>query len=249
MALITAKESENALFFSAREFMIAPLTFEGDWTEIRCGFFVSGCDANFESEVNSDDELRSVSNVSDLITIGLKNSDTLDLPGEAGAIFLGLKSGESFGSEQGKFTNPDPLVSSSRGSAANYLGFLSGVGYNGVTEIGPSLMGESAVEFPLITPDEGYCGFYCLKFVISNRGDSNQAVNVYVAGISKVSGGDYSPIALRALMHSIEFEAPTTIAWNSAGVALDIPDAFYMRLPFFNNRLMLASMMAVQYQP
>lgn len=249
MALITPKESEGAQFCAAREFTLAPMGFDDDWTEIRCGFFVSGCDANLEDVANDTDETRTVTNVSDLITVGIKNSDSLDLPGEAGSLFIGLKNASSFGSDQGKFTNPDPLVSSSRGAAGNWLGFLRVAAFNGVTEINSDILGESAIAFPLITPESGYCGFYCVRFVISDRGGASQSVAVSVDSNSKISGSDYSPPALRALINQASFGTAPSVAWTEGGVALDIPDAFYIRLPFFKNRLMLAALMAVQYQP
>jgi hypothetical protein len=254
MSLLRQKEALMALYLAAREQMTAPFDFGSDWTEIRCGAFISGCQANDEA-ANANDDSAGFQNedVDNAIYFGIKNSDSSALPGETDSLFIGVKPtggnpSDNY-SEWNAYDPPGVTVTTICDSA----GSMSACGFAGTSLIDGGVItspaGSGALRFKDYSAASGYCGLYVLRFVISNRGSASQSVSVSLASRTEVVGTDYSPFALQQEMNNASFGAAKTITWNTGASARTIPDAFFIRLPFFSNRLMIAAMRAIKYQP
>lgn len=257
MALLLPKESIMSLYLAPREGMIAPLNFGDDWTEIRCGVFVSGCYANDEA-FNAGDAQAGFMNedVENGVYFGLKNSDSAAIPGQADSLYLGVKptGGLPFDnySEWQAYSEGFPPVPIT--SIADPLFRMSACGYDGTDLVDGGIISapsysNGAIHFRKYTDSQGYCGFYVIRFIINNRGASNQSVSISIASKGVVEGIDYTPFALQQEMNNANFGSAKTVAWNDGGSARGIPDAFYIYMPFYSNRIMIAAMRAIKYQP
>lgn len=187
-----------------------------------------------------------ISTVADIIAFGIKDSATSALPGQTGSLFLGVTSANgtvsnTFGTGTG--------FSSNQGNPMT----LSATGYAGVTKIGGTNSESTAgMDYPTDTSvSSSYNGFFALKFVINNLGLSSQTVTISNAHSTPVSGTDYSAGALRTLINNGTYTNARTIAWNDGAAARDIPDACWIRMPFYSNRIRLSqpAPMLVRYAP
>lgn len=237
---------DRAFILDPREFFTRQLDFE-DWTELRMGMFFSLVKSGVGNE-NVIAEQESVTNITneDIITIGLKNSDNDNLPGFSGALFLGVTNhydGVSELTRDFAFTNVC--------WAASQSGFLTVAGRYDTTLIGatPSEAVNNLECGITVANSTAYCGFFAIKFVILNRGLSTQSVKMSTAKLGAVSGADYTPSALRTLINNSTYGTERTIAWNDGAAARVIPDSFWIRLPFYNNRLRLSCIRAIRYAP
>ncbi len=246
MATIYQKTvSDKMCILAPREFILRPFNFLTDWTEMRFGFYFDGVASSGD---NTDVSTESVvlSSSSDRIAIGLKNSDTNDIPGATGSLFVGIMTATG-------------LQSVCTGSGSSFgsngvSGQLSGGAYHDTTLVGGTtseyLGGSSKMGFPSASSGAtGYNGFFVIKFIINNLGTSSQSFTISVASTASISGTDYSAQALRLLMNSGTFDTPATVAWNDGAVARTIPDAVYIRMPFYSNRFRMSAMRAIRYAP
>lgn len=243
MATIYQKIStDRTCILDPREYFIRAIDF-GAWTEARIGFYCAQVSSSDDNAIGTTESV-TVNSVADRISIGLKNTDTNDLPGEAGSMFLGAINGI------GATANTN---GASGYYAAGALGnVFSGVGYNGATPI-EGTTSDLLSNFITMPADpsvaSSYNGFFALKFVITNLGLSSQSVAISSAASTTISGTDYSASALRISMNNATYGTAVTIAWNSGVAAYDIPDGFWIRLPFYNNRLRLSVIEAIRYAP
>jgi hypothetical protein len=247
------KESQVVVYLDPREGMIAPLNFDSNWTEIRIGAFISGRD--YISDINSvDDQVGfGTETPGDSLYFGLKNSDNNALPGEVNSLYLGIRTqsaGVSENQSEWVAYNP-PIEMTEIGDA---VGQVQAVGFQGATmvdggNIRSSAYANGTIKFADYSAGDGYCGLYVIKFVINNKGFASQSVSMSLAQKAVVDGFDYSPFALRQEMNNADFGPSVTIPWNSGGAAREIPDSFFVRMPFFKNIIMIASMRAIKYQP
>ncbi len=237
--------TDKTCILAPREYFLRPFNFLA-WTEARFGLFFGGVTAAGDN-TSSTSESVAKSSVSDIIAFGIKNSSTSDLPGQAGSLFLGVTSDNdasctTFG------------VGAAGGDYASISGnpaFLVSTGYNGVTKIGGTdTQACNGMHYPTVTSGAtNYCGFFGLKFVINNIGLSTQSVTLSSSFVSTVSGSDYSAAALRTLLNNSTYNNSSTLTWNDGVSARAIPDALYLRMPFYNNRIRVSSMMGVRYAP
>ncbi len=237
--------SDKTNILAPREYFIRPFDFQ-NWTEARFGILWSAV-ASSGDNVTVAPETVALSTAADLISFGLKDSATSALPGQAGSIFLGATNA----------LGASALTFGAGAAGANFasnLGnpaVLAATGYNGVTKFGGTgSEGIDGIQCPSNTAvASGYCGFYALKFVINNRGLSTQTVTITGSTQSTVSGTDYSASALRILLNNATYTNGGTIAWNTGAAARDIPDSFWIRAPFYSNRMRISCMMGVRYLP
>ncbi len=238
MAIIYTKLTDKTVVLSPREGAGRKFNFSS-WTEVRVGMFFVGVSSSGPN-VDNIAESVALSSVSDRISFGIKNSSTTDMPGVAGTKFLGVVTRTGLTS--------DSQAATAFRSAGG--GGLSAAGYNGVTLIGGGAPEEiDPMVFPGASLSTGYNGFYALKFVISNLGGATQAVAISSSPESPVVGTDYSASALRTKINNATYGTPASIAWNSGGVALAIPDAVWVRMPFFNNAIRISAIRAIRYAP
>lgn len=226
-----------------REFQRATLTQKlgSNWTEARVGLYFTGVDAH-DVNVAPPDETLAVADVSDYLTIGLKDAATYNLPGEAGGFFIGVRS-------TGTTSAVEAPLLGGNGFFADSNEECSAVAYAGATLIDGGVVANGAMLFPDPEPDDGFNGFYCMKFVVNNRGTSTQSVSVSVARTAQVDGFDYSKATLYQAMNNATFGAAKTLAWNTGAAARTLPDASWVRIPFYNARIRIQAIMAIKIAP
>lgn len=241
--LFYSKEGFSVAVLAVREFQRATLTEKlgSDWTEMRLGMFFSGVDAH-EENLAPPTETLTVLDESDYLTFGLKDAATYFLPGEAGGIFVGIRSTGGIG----KALAPAGV---SPGWFADSNEECSAVGYAGAALIDGGVIAAGALRFPDPEPATGYSGFYCVKFVVNNRGASSQSVSMSIARSSQVSGADYGRSALYQAINNSTFATGKTVAWNNGASARTLPDAAWVRIPFYNARIRIQEIMAVKIAP
>lgn len=232
------KNGEITAVLSPREFFLgkASLSLLSGWVECRIGMFFSVVDDQFENAACPSEDV-AVSGVNDYVFFGLKDSSPLTLPGEAGSLFLGVRS-------TGTTTRVVP-ASTSAGYVADSAVSVSAVGYNGVTLSNGGAMTDAAILFPDPAPIAGFNGFYCLRLMVSNAGSSTQSVGISISRSGSVAGDDYSVAALRQTILNALFSPGNSVPWNNGVVATQLPDSVWARFPFYNARLRVHSIMQI----
>lgn len=242
MATIYTKESEKVCILAARELMLREFDF-GAWTEMRMGLFF-GDVANTGDNTAGANESVSLASVSDRIWFGIKDPDTTVLPGETGATFLGATT------RTGDVSRVEPANGGIGSFGGGALRALSAVGAHDTTLVGASA--SEALEV-MILPNSSvgssnYNGFFGLKFTVNNIGTSSQTVDITSSTVTNPAlGTDYSLDALRTLL--VTFGNPSTtrnIAWNTGAAARAIPTAWFVRVPFYSNRLRMSSVCMIK---
>lgn len=211
-----------------------------DWTQCVIGFFFAGVDGH-DNDLPGPTELRTVTDDSDRLFVGLKNSANRTLPGFANSYFLGVRSTGAVS----KCLAP----SSGAGFFADSNEECSAVGYSGTTLVDGGVLTDASLQFPLPDPENGFNAFYAVKISLSSRGTSSQAAHISTARTAKVDGIDYSKSALIQAINSATFGAPNTVPWNDGFSAKTLPDAVWIRLPFFNNRFRIHALTAIKTNP
>lgn len=231
------KEGVPTAVLAVREFQRATLTAKlgSNWTEARIGMFFSGVDAH-EENTPPPMETMAVADVSDYVFFGLKDANSYFLPGEAGGTFVGIRS-----------TGTTSRVGADYFADSNEE--CSAVAYAGTTLIDGGVIENGSLRFPDPEPATGYSGFYSVKFVVNSRGLSSQSVSISVARSGDVSGADYGKAALYQAINNSSYGAAKTVAWNTGAAARALPDASWVRIPFYNSRIRIQEIMAVKISP
>ena len=127
---------------------------------------------------------------------------------------------------------------------------LHGVGYYDTTLVDSGTNVNNWLRYPHpCTAATGYCGAYVVRFVIANRGAATQTIAVGTRNDYPIAGSNYTSSALLAYFNGLVAADFTpnpgaSVAWNTGAAARVVPDAFYLRLPFFNNRIRISAMVA-----
>lgn len=242
MAKIYAKSVTNkTLILSPREYFLRPFDFGTDWTEVRMGFFFGGVTSGGDNTQAAAEAL-TVSTPADKIFVGLKNSDDEAIPGFAGSLFFGHMTA----------TTRQSIVES--GSAFSGTGGALAVGgYVGTSLIGGSTSeetGSQKMSFgSLVANASSYDGFFALKFVIANRGLATQTVTITSVANDPQVNSDYNETTVQTRINNGTYAGSKTLAWNDGSVAYDIPDAVFIRLPFYSNRIRISVIRVIRYAP
>lgn len=239
MAIIYQKiATDKTLILSPREGILRAFDF-GAWTEMRIGIFYSGVTSGGDN-TQSVAEVVALSSPADRLAFGIKNSDTDDLPGEAGGTFLGASN------------------STGNGSECNGVGFFSqGAGavvacaFNGATLVDGGAIADTLGNYLLypanVSAATQYCGFSGLKLTVTDLGLSSQTVGLSFSNTQNVPGDTYGIGPLRTYLNNSSYGTVRTMTWNDGAAAYDLPDAFFLRMPFYNNRIRVSAMIAARY--
>jgi hypothetical protein len=238
MAKIFEKSvTDKTLILEPREGLLRKFDFGNDWTEVRVGMFFSIVTAAGDDTYSGTLESLAFNTAADYVTFGLKNTSDEALPGLADSLFLGYMQPSGLGAQfsSGNIQNASNNQMSSGGF----------VGTTGVINAGtasrhlpcPTLAGTSA----------DYAHGAMLKFVIADRGLATQTVTV-TFGWTQTTGTDYSASLLRTEMNNATYNGlGSALAWNDTSDAYDIPDGFWVRLPFYDYRLRISAIRAIRY--
>lgn len=236
------KEGTPTAILAVREFQRASLTAQlgNDWTEVRIGMYFTGVGAHDDNLAPANESV-AVSDVSDYVTFGIKDAGSYALPGETGGYFIGIRS-----------TGTTSRMSSpvlATGWFADTGEECSAVGYAGATLIDGGVIANGSLRFPDPEPATGCNGFYCVKFTVNSRGTSSQSVTMSIARSDQVDGSDYGKAALYQAINNSTYGATRTVAWNTGAAARTLPDAAWVRIPFYNGRIRIQEIMTVKISP
>jgi hypothetical protein len=240
MALIYAKTvTDNMLVLGNREGYLRKFDFGTNWNVIRVLAFISGVNNTAGENTASASETVALTTTADRIFFGIKNSDNSNLPGTADSCFLGA-------------TTPTGVASECNGSAFQQSGgtLLAAGGWQDTTLVGGTT-GQNlsyAMSYPTVTGSSTYNGWFGLQFTIANRGGTaTQTMNILAERSDSVSGTDYSASKLLTLANAAGWAGTSrTLNWYGGGVAYDIPDAVFIRVPFYNNRCRISAIRVVK---
>ncbi len=235
MAEIYTKTTKKTLILEPRECVIRQFDF-GAWTEMRMGMYFSGIAAS-GNDSQGLGETVAVASALDRITFGIKDSDTTNIPGETGSLFLGVLS-ETYSSTAitGNDSSAFRSAGASNGSSSRAL--VAG-GFVGTSLINGNPGSDLCVEpdYPAPTGSTAYCAFLALKFLITNIGLSSQTVTISASTATPVSGNAYTLANLRSAINAATYSNAKVVTWNTGAAARAIPDCWFLRLPFLNNRI------------
>lgn len=244
MALIYEKiVGDKVVILEPREACIrVPLASSNQWTELRIGVAVSATSVA-ASNAAYPSESFVASTVYDRFSFGLKNGDTDDLPGVAGSTFWGANTvnGETMtlDATTGNFTE-----SSNRTYSV----------WNGATLIDSDVPGHGRLDLPSAVEAQAatlFAMFWMLRIVITDRGLATQTVQFARSMDAGNNKTDCSEIAMRAFLVAMPNISTLSgaITANSGGVALPVPDAFFLRFPTISSRLRVHNVMVMQAVP
>jgi len=216
-----------------------------EWTELRVGLFWSMTNASQDNALPVGESLL-LNSLLDMPFFGFKNwydlgqtsGDPNELaPGFAGTVFLGFgATQESVGPELFQNGTTSWILRSSQPNTWDLAG------YNEASHIGSAAVGGRP-ECPYdTTASTLYAGFMGFKMTLANRGLSNQSVTLSLPSSSAVFQVQYTDVSaanLRTVLAQTVFSVNDVVAWNNGVSALQIPDSFYLRMPFYVNRIRL----------
>lgn len=237
MALIYTKLTDKTTVLAPREGACRKFNFNTDWTEVRVGMFCSAIAATGSNDVNVAETV-AISGVADYITFGIKD-DSQTYPGQTGSLFLGVKNTVS------SVSSP-PNGFHGNGAGWRATGYYDTTLVENATFLGSSMYVGGGATASAAT---GYCGFFAIKLVISDRGLSTQSVAMSISTTEIVAGADYSASALRTAINNGSYVGTQSIAWNDGAAARDIPDCVWVRVPLYNNQLRISAIRAIRYAP
>lgn len=209
----------------------------GTWTTLLMGFYIQATTAsNINADVTTLENL-TVNSPKDAFYVGLRNSASTAFPLTTGCQFIGAipQNYQTAGAESAQISYGAP--NNSIGTASSHI---LAVGLNDASVVGggtyPTYQISAANQVaPAATTASNYNGLFMMKFVVVNAGLASQSVSV--SSLLTTVNAPYTTDALRASLLGAGYGASVSIAWNSGGVALPIPDAMYMYWPFYNSRM------------
>jgi hypothetical protein len=135
------------------------------------------------------------------------------------------------------------------GGQSNFTPF----GTYGSTYITSSTNSQLCLDFPT-DPSvlSSYNGLFILRLVLNNSGSTvapTQSFWVQADSVQPAVGGTlYSTTQLVQDMNTFaNSNASQSISWVSGGVALPIPDGFWLRCPLYNNVLRISAVYMKRY--
>jgi hypothetical protein len=240
---------ENALILESREYMLRQFNFQNagnPWTEMRMGMLYAGVSLTNDN-VNSAAEDVVVSSAADRIAFGIKDSGAA-IPGTTGSPSSCLFLGATTALDAVVFHVPSSYVNVEGGGQNSFGSYGVGGNLAACGAVDASYISGYNAEyldrmlFPTVASGaNNYCGFYALRFVIANQGLAAQTVTISDS-TSQPVGVPYTVAALRTLINNASYQNARVIAWNNGSTAYAIPNCWFLRLPFYNNRIRISAL-------
>jgi hypothetical protein len=244
MAFVYQKTvDDKAVIFGAREHLPRKFDF-GAWTEARIGMFWSLTTLGGDNTKPASDEIVPVVTPFDCFSFGLKDSSAT-APGVAGSMFIGMIT-----ETQSKITVGGAFGAGNVGIGETDAN-IEVLGYDGATPLARSST-ASVGNWMNSDPEaaSGYASFVGMRFVVADLGLATQTITVSASFTANIGGTDYSAANLRTYLSA--FASPSTeieVDWNDGADALVVPDCWFLRNPFFNNRIRVHAMNALKVAP
>ena len=233
-AQIYQKPSDNTLLLDPREAIQRPFDFTGAWTEIRLGIYVAAVSG---SDVAGADETATINSANDYLCFGIKNSSNQVIPGLSGSIFLGV----------GAYDGAVNKISNQMRKNGTTFNYCFGTRGNTAPDLAfPAEQKPFGYQVDPSTSDN-YNGFYGLKIVVVNRGLATQNI-IFSSVVNASVAAPYTTDALVASLNTFASpQATSNLTWNNGSTAYEIPDAFYLHCPLFNNQFRVSAMYVKRY--
>jgi hypothetical protein len=202
------------------------------WNEVRLGMTITFVPVGVFQQACTTETIYPYSYL-DWVCWGLKDP-SLNLPGQAGASFVGLGLGTTG-------------VSNVLSNNASGTGNITCASNNALVSVyGTSVLTKSAdtgtvIQFPQYSATL-YCFTSCMRLVLNNSGLSNQTISAQWVQNTASLAGDYSVNKLRTDLFNSAYGSTYTLTWNSGGQALTLPYCWYLRMPFLLNRARISAL-------
>lgn len=226
--IYTHTGTEQALLIPPRHSFMREFD-AGIWTSLVMGIYWS-FNGNANVAAASSDETIGASTPATRVYFGLKNASTTDLPHIAGSDFIGVYSDPANGSNTMAVNPAVRITTNMRVGASQGVTQLGSTGFvNNISQIFTNT---------IVRPETGstdFCRFLGIKFSAQNIGTGTQQVKIEpldTGAYAAVSVAD--SVSLRAKMLGaaiIDAEWITMLG--------TLPNAVFIYLPFFNNKLRL----------
>jgi hypothetical protein len=213
----------------------------GSWNEIRLGIFgaiIGTSDGNAAGVAES----FTASSPNNFFCLGIKDNSNI-IPGSTGSTFFGLAP-----------YNLATTESISVSAALRQLNVATGDGASNFCNYWKdttNLNGNNSA-LSAFNSDPTIAGSYAFKtgviLKVNNRGLATQTLQgrfLIVNSDPVVTG--YTIDSLRSYLNTLTIAAATARTANNGSVAHAVPDTFYLRWPFTNNRLRLSALVVEKY--
>jgi len=241
MAEIYSKiAGDQVLIPAIRESFTRPFNF-GAWNEILFGMYVSVTSLGSGNGTPSGlPEAVTWHTPSDYYYLGVRNSSSTAFPFSAGAQFIGYIPYNTSGGGMAEY-----------GLGGNYYVGSNGdgcwaVALNNATNLSTHTAGfQHAASIKCgttPTTGSGYNGFWGFRMTVQNAGLASQTVTIYNSNTQPIAGTNYSQTALQTYILGVAWGSGIVLPWNAGGVALPLPDAIFLYLPFYLNRIRISAM-------
>ncbi len=240
MAVIYTKTvsggTANCVIANPRQAVIYPFDV-GDWTKIKIGMALSFTQAvNPNADLENQTKNITASNARDRIYYGVKPY-SLNFPEENNEPFVGYR---TYGSNS--FITFPPMFLDHRNEHGT-IGYVGMHHPNGSVEgkaYDPGLNQAYGLS-PSASFDElsGYGAIIVMQLQILNKGQNNQKIHVRE---SRTGFTTTSQATIKSLMSTMNLSVQGTFNYNQSGTPYDLPNSFFIYLPFTDLRLRVFSL-------
>jgi len=208
------------------------------WNEVRIGF-IGTMVPTASDDAAANAESVAYASLIDWFAFGLIN-DQLAIPGQAGCQFVGACSDPVYTQNHDHIRVTDNAAGAGHvGEYGQYdYGGFAALALNGATVISKGSGAVGSFNYPIYAND-GRGALFALKYVVANPGAANQTIALSYANpaTAVVTTPSTAKATLRSLLTGAAYTAAATLNWYAAGVALPLPDTWFLRSPFINNRI------------
>lgn len=243
----TVNTSDGVLLLSSKEHLIRKTGIGTSWLDARIGMFftfVPTANDNAASVTETDVTAGPV----DYFFFGLKDSSA-NLPRTSGSKFLGLVMGRGGNIYMVSNSSGESHWGNSTNTAGNGAHFISQNGTTEISNVAIPADNIDAWQIPVFSTGT-VNRLLAIKFEVTDFGLSTQKVTMHFNSV-RTAFSNVSDASLQAQLVGASWAAPTTsfwlaADWNSGGVALPLPEYFYVRSPFISNRIRISNYGAVK---
>lgn len=224
-----------------------------NWNEVRCGILyqvIPSANLGGTNDGASVAETVNFASYLDWMAFGLMNTraNSSVIPGVTGANFIGWLGNATAGSTA-------TCASNSGGSAA--LAGTNATKWGATKDASIIASGNlglgygAAVQFAKYSATS-YASFIGLRFVVANKGASNQTITAQMSDAGDGSGPGVGPYSitqataitvLRTKILNAGYSTGVSLTWNASSTAIALPDCIFVRLPFYTNCLRISAYM------
>lgn len=245
MGLIYNKASigiinDKCLVLEPRDHLMIPFD-EGNWNQIDLVIAAAIVDPINFNETGSNETIDSTIN-SNKYFFGLKNSSNLNLPRTSGSSFIGVSAPSSVTSRvQPEGSARQAITDTGAGLEYIYPGWSydTDVNLGGIFSF-TMYLGKGTD----VNTNDDYCAVLGIRYTISNRGTATQQIDISVTNTGLETGAptiNNINSIMNSAAKSVASPQPPNFV-DGSSVPYDIPDALYLRWPYYNNALRISSL-------